>query len=734
MPTGVSVSTDGSLLYVSNSGNNNVSVINTVSQNVAATFNVGAKPYSVGGFYLFQADCGPPITFTITVNPIGPIITPTGTPSAVSTDYGTPSTPTSFFVSGANMPAGILVTPPSAFEVSLDGIIYTNTVTIAGTGTISSRRVYIRLKRTTNAGNYSGNIVLTSGTATVNVAMPSSTVSPVNVVVNTVGNIKYGESISSFHATTANFSFSTINSFLKNGEIASEIDIYISAGGSSTDPVGTYPNAVVSANLQGINGFLASNYSITYNPGNIVRYPAPLTIVADNVTKVAGTLLTGAPGSIAFSYTALQNGETVNSVTIAYGNGAAANAPAGTYIGSVTASSLIGGNGFLASNYAITYIAGNIIVNAASSVITTSGVLQPLTTVYGTPSLPTSFTVSATGLTTGVLITPPTGFEVSADNLVYSPTLTVGSIGNLSTITIYIRLKQTSFVNTYFGNITLQSPGAVTITKAIPNSTVTSALLIVSANNVNKVYGNTLHGYSGSTAFTPTGLKNGETAGTVSINYGIGIDPTSRTGIYSGSVTALSLTGGTFTPGNYAISYRAGNIIVSPAPLTVTADDKSKYYGDANPVFTVTYSGFVNGEDVTQVTTQPTATIATQASWIGRYPIIASGGVATNYTFTYVNGVLDVMAIPLGPINIPNAFTPNGDGINDTWNIANLNTYPKITVTIFNRIGTQVFFSNGYPAAWDGNYKGSQVPPGTYYYVITGVNAQPLSGYVTVIR
>ena len=307
-------------------------------------------------------------------------------------------------------------------------------------------------------------------------------------------------------------------------------------------------------------------------------------------------------------------------------------------------------SGYIPSAVCGPVITFNITVNAAAPVapvINTTGNLQPLTTVYGTPSLPTSFTVSATDLTAGVIITPPAGFELSTNNVAFSPTVTVGSTSDLKSTTIYIRLAKTNFVKVggYSGNILLQSPGAQDVTKAMPASTVI------------------------------------------------------------------------------------------PASLTVTADNKSKFYGDANPPLTVTYSGFVNGEDATQLTTQPiAATTATQSSRKRQYPITVSGGMAANYTFTYVSGILAISGIPLSPITIPNAFTPNGDGINDLWNIENLDIYPKITVTIFNRYGTQVYFSNGYSAPWDGRYNGSQAPLGVYYYIITGVNKTPLSGYITVLR
>ncbi|MFM2358163.1 MAG: hypothetical protein RLY16_155 [Bacteroidota bacterium] len=85
---------------------------------------------------------------------------------------------------------------------------------------------------------------------------------------------------------------------------------------------------------------------------------------------------------------------------------------------------------------------------------------------------------------------------------------------------------------------------------------------------------------------------------------------------------------------------------------------------------------------------------------------------------------------------IPNTFTPNNDGINDTWIIQYLESYPKCRIQVFNRNGQLVHESNGYtPPGWDGNYKGKSVPFGTYYYVIEpGSGRKPLTGYVTIIK
>lgn len=86
-------------------------------------------------------------------------------------------------------------------------------------------------------------------------------------------------------------------------------------------------------------------------------------------------------------------------------------------------------------------------------------------------------------------------------------------------------------------------------------------------------------------------------------------------------------------------------------------------------------------------------------------------------------------------VKVPNAFSPNGDGVHDLWFISNLDTYPEATVTVFNRYGQAVFRSQGYTRPWDGRYGGQPLPVGVYYYVIDLKNGFPLlKGSLTLLR
>lgn len=89
----------------------------------------------------------------------------------------------------------------------------------------------------------------------------------------------------------------------------------------------------------------------------------------------------------------------------------------------------------------------------------------------------------------------------------------------------------------------------------------------------------------------------------------------------------------------------------------------------------------------------------------------------------------------LRPVKVPNVFSPNGDGINDTWNIKNLADYQDCTVNVFNRYGQKVYSSHGYSVPWDGRMNGSPLPVGTYYYVINVKQGEPpMTGSVTIVR
>jgi gliding motility-associated-like protein len=81
-----------------------------------------------------------------------------------------------------------------------------------------------------------------------------------------------------------------------------------------------------------------------------------------------------------------------------------------------------------------------------------------------------------------------------------------------------------------------------------------------------------------------------------------------------------------------------------------------------------------------------------------------------NVTITVIMSEFDEM--------ISNLFTPNGDGINDTWYIENITNYPGNEVTVYNIYGNKVYEKKEYTNDWNGTYNGSVLPDGTYYYIL----------------
>jgi len=91
-------------------------------------------------------------------------------------------------------------------------------------------------------------------------------------------------------------------------------------------------------------------------------------------------------------------------------------------------------------------------------------------------------------------------------------------------------------------------------------------------------------------------------------------------------------------------------------------------------------------------------------------------------------------------ITIPSGFTPNGDQVNDVWEIVNISQYPNSHVVIYDRAGQIVFKTTGYNILnnyWDGTNGGKELPVSTYFYVIdlrNGSDDSIFKGPVTFIR
>ena len=85
-------------------------------------------------------------------------------------------------------------------------------------------------------------------------------------------------------------------------------------------------------------------------------------------------------------------------------------------------------------------------------------------------------------------------------------------------------------------------------------------------------------------------------------------------------------------------------------------------------------------------------------------------------------------------IHVPNVFTPNDDGINDTWEISHIEMYPDAKIFVFNRWGQKMYEGDGTSEYWNGEYRGNKVPAGTYFYVVAlGSGHNTYSGPLSIL-
>ena len=162
--------------------------------------------------------------------------------------------------------------------------------------------------------------------------------------------------------------------------------------------------------------------------------------------------------------------------------------------------------------------------------------------------------------------------------------------------------------------------------------TAAKAPLSVTADNQSRPYGSANPALTGTIA----GILNGDA---ISASYTTAATAGSPLGTYA---IVPSVSG---PVGNYNITTNQGILTVTPAPLTIQADNKSRAYGATNPPFTFTGTGFVNGETAAVLTGSPSfSTTAGTNSPVGSYPIVISQGTLSdsNYSFSFANGTLTV--------------------------------------------------------------------------------------------
>jgi hypothetical protein len=190
------------------------------------------------------------------------------------------------------------------------------------------------------------------------------------------------------------------------------------------------------------------------------------------------------------------------------------------------------------------------------------------------------------------------------------------------------------------------SDGDYTISYQAGTLFVTPAPLLATANTSSKPYGAPVPTLS----LSYTGFVNGDGPASLDAPPSITTTATADSPVLPGGYAIIAMGG---NDPDYAISLRPGTLFITPVPLTITANDAGMMQGTAVPPLSVSYSGFVNGDALSSLSTQPTITTpASPFSPAGSYPIVAGGASARNYAINYSSGVLVVTPAPVRVLSV----------------------------------------------------------------------------------
>jgi len=371
-----------------------------------------------------------------------------------------------------------------------------------------------------------------------------------------------------------------------SGGVATFADLAIDTAGTG-DTLATAPITVSSGFT--LPAVTSNSFDITLITPTVSFSPVPSTPViygAAPITLSAMATSSGASTGQTITYQVDSGPGTIsgNVLTI-------------TGVGTVVVEADAAANG----TYALADTTANIVVNQANLTVTATDASR----AYGAAN--PIFTGTYTG-------------AVNGDTFTVSGTTTATAISGVGPYPITPTATGTNLAN-------------YTVTYVPGTLTVTTAALTVAATNATRVYGAANPAFTGSV----TGAVSGDTftvSGSTTATTTSGVGPYPITPTATGTNLA-----------NYTVTYAPGTLTVSAAPLTVTADNATRAYGAANPTFTGSVTGAVNGDSFTI----SDSTAATVTSGVGSYSITptATGANLANYTVTPVNGTLTVYAVTL---------------------------------------------------------------------------------------
>ncbi len=591
---------------VTNVGTDNINVTSAYSTS-DPHFSVNPSATTCGSTILTGYTCAIGFTFTPTAN------TSYSSQSIISSNsYNTPQPITLIGVGKQVVTPTITLAPETGVygQGSPETVTFGN-ITAAPTGTIT----FMTGSQTlcTLTGTF-------SATTTCNAANSGLSVGAYTVTFNYSGDTNYNPAsgITTLTVTPAPLTevvnnasrgFGAANppfSGTLTGVVPGDtILVAYSSTATTTSPVGSYP---IAATLTAVAPATLSNYTITNTTGTLFVTQSTATFALPAQTEVYGQpfqapffiygdVSTSVPPTGTISFT-VPSKITLCSINGTFSSGAnicnAANS--GLRVGTYVVAFNYSGD----TNYAPYTGITTLTVTPAPLTVTVANASRP----YGSPN--PAFTSTITG-------TVPSDTFTQA----FSTTATITSLVGVYPITDVLSGPAAS-------NYTVTViPGMLTITTA-------SLQLTVAVNSASRIYG------AANPAFTSTitGALNGDT---FTVTY-------STTATVTSPVNSYTITPTVSGPAlsNYTLVTSPGILNVTPAPLTVTANNASRAYGAPNPTFTGTTVGLLNGDSVTV----NYMTAATINSPVGPYPIVpnVSGAALSNYNLSVVNGTLTVTA------------------------------------------------------------------------------------------
>ncbi len=393
---------------------------------------------------------------------------------------------------------------------------------------------------------------------------------------------------------------------------------------------------------------VAGNGNAVWIGDNIQATAASFNYPTDVALDNKGDLFFAASGSLRVCKVDLSSGILTTAIGNGYCGYSDGGSPLGAQVWSVDGIAVTGdGDLFIADqNPGVRQVSASISVQVTPSILTVKA--DNKTRIYG--DIDPSFTAAITGF--------QNGDTLETSSITGNPSLTSGGtvtspVGNC-TISASLGTLAAPNYNFQFTNGTLS---------------ITPASLLVAADNKSRLYGDTNPTFTASY----TGFKNGETLASSGVS-GNPLLTCSATSNNPAGNYAIAVTTGTLAAQNYNFIFLNGTLNVNPATLTVTADNKNRVYGDPNPTFSASYTGFMNGETLATsgISGSPSLTCtATTTSPTGDYTIVAGPGTlaAQNYNFDLFNGTLTVISMQISDTNFGVQTNQFGFTITGTSNL-----------------------------------------------------------------